>query len=287
MKLVLGIVFVFALSIVGLTLNRFPDQGLNSFDENVAQQENGLSTIEESLYDINSLEFKLNDYFGESNRITPPVFDVEKFTDLSQYNALIELNILLNSAIDYGNSVSNFLDYGVQKKSNDLYELDVELYPDWLTLDSLLLYLTNENARNMVSLDLSRMGFTREELDTLFDYISENDFEKEALNAYLDYIDREYQLIGTMTLDRAGFTREFTRTSEQGARILAESYRDWALGLISQLTKEKQEVLIQYLLSTLSSREIKSSPLEQSVDLFIEEVSTGDARSAMRQSLTM
>ena len=88
-----------------------------------------------------------------------------------------------------------------------------------------------------------------------------------------------------MELDRAGYVIEYKRVTDQATRILEKGYKDWALGAMALLEESEQAILLEFLLGKPNLKKCQSTPLEESLDWFLDELSTGSRRAALRQTL--
>ena len=244
--------------------------------------------ISNEVVETYSTEYLLNAYFfGDPYRLSPPEFDIKRYTDPERWDARFVLWGRMSKVMDYGEGeIAPFFAYGLSKSRGAKYEIDTTTYPEWNSLPSLLGFVWHQITQSNSTYELQLARVSPAGIEIISNYMRSTNPSRESGLASLDYVETEYVALKSSNLDRQGYRDAFIRTNKELSTLDHEIRKEWALGLVQQLQESDQISLVRYLLGNSNRMSILPTPIGgERINRFIEMIDTGSGIESLRNSL--
>ena len=188
-------------------------------------------------------------------------------------------------ALDEGTPLGDLSAFGLAKRPDGKYQIDLRAFPQWEPLDSRLHMLTNPEVLESYVPALQARGFRDSDIEALRTYVATHD-PRLAIHA------EGRQLVDTFakrlqTQRGAGRTlnlQEVLAYRYQKASIRAEAERQWAVGLIDTLDRQRQRILVSLL--DESEAELTFGPPTEPLERTLEQEAQPIVSGEYAQTLT-
>ena len=210
--------------------------------------------------------------------------------NLSNYDRLIRIRYLLSEAIDQGEDLSKLQVFGLDKKEDGSYSIDLVSNPGWLTLDEIFFELRNQNTFNeSIKPMLPGFGFNSTEIGQLDELISNNDLELETFKSMLSTINQHIERARENQLNVNDRERARHLSIEMNRQLNLEYFhivKQWTLNLIDRLDEASQFKLFQLFNQRKQSISFFSSSLEELTDRFILDFETESYKTILQDRIS-
>lgn len=182
-------------------------------------------------------------------------------------------------ALDEGTPLGDLSAFGLAKQPDGKYRIDLRAFPQWEPLDSRLRMFSNPEVLESYVPALEARGFRATDVQALRTYTATHDVRL-AIHA------EGRQLVDTFakrlqTQRRAGRQldlQEVLAYRYQKASIKAETDRQWALGLLDTLDRQRQRILVSLLDESEADLTLSpaSEPFERTLEAEAQPIVSGE-----------
>lgn len=151
-------------------------------------------------------------------------------------------------AMDEGTPLTDLATYGLVARPDGSYAIDLQEFPQWEPLDSRLHLLTNPAVVESWVPALQARGFREVDLAALRTYLATHDPSlatqsegRQLIETFAKRLRAQRQAGRPLNLE------EVLAYRYQKASIKAEAERQWAVGLLDSLDRQRQRILVSYL----------------------------------------
>jgi hypothetical protein len=183
--------------------------------------------------------------------------------DSAAHKQWSDLYYSITLAMDEGKPLDNLAEFGLVRKDDGTYTVDLKKFPQWMLLDSRLFIFTDPDVFEGCVPILKARGFRDSDISAVRKYLATHD-------------PRQLMLPGSKTLadtfaarvrqrDKAGLSTDMQEARAyfyQKRRIQDEGQRQWALGLIDTLDKQRQRILSSFFDEFGASQQTYGLPSE-------------------------
>jgi len=172
-------------------------------------------------------------------------------------NSSFDISWWLNLIISYNYPIENLTEFGITSNGDGSYNVNIKDYPEWIQTSTLLAGLDNSKHINSISPKLITRGVNSSAIEKIKKYAEENNRAASSLESHLSFFKKN---IGDFN---KRFKDSQYNNDEKNIWLLSFNYsvskiqnrtnKQWSKGLLNQLTKKEQRILIHYLRENLGS----------------------------------
>lgn len=254
-NLIIMVVFYFALfghySQKSYASSDFQPTNLSVYD-----LEKITSTLQLKPADVDQLYQSFEQHFGRFVRAKNSEkvdfhFLFESQSSFKSFNLMYRLR----KAMSQGYDVSRFEKFGFNIESSSSYTLDYGTHPHLASIDSLfhLVHISRDGKEHF----LIPLGFRPEDIDIIENYVAETDTNRLFNDEYFPYLEYILPIIRTTLrsekiVEQAEITKQINAFNYTSSYIRYRQDRNWAIGLMRSLDKQRQRILQQVLIKVLN-----------------------------------
>lgn len=180
--------------------------------------------------------------------------------------------------------------FGLVAKPGGKYGVDLQAFPQWEPLDSRLYKLRNEEVVESYVPALKARGFRDEDVEALRTYLANNDPEVAVYAEGRPLVETfARRLQGQRNAGQKLNLQEVLAYRYQKSTIRAEAQRNWALGLMDALDRQRQRALASFLDEGFKSEMLfgaATEPLERTLEEEVQPVVSGEYAEIMTSEET-
>ncbi len=222
------------------------------------------------------LKAVIRDYFDTYARVNAksPAGIVK---DQSAHSKWFDTKWRLGAAMETWKAPVDLAEYGVTPKGDGSYSIDVVNFPQWDPLDARLTELLDPNLFESHSVELKQRGFRDSDVAAMKAYIATMDRpERLASAANIPLVESFAAQVNSYTLSKHKMDKSQVQAFVyQGTRNSSEATRQWALGLLAVLDRQRQRILDSYFMERQGVMAMRPSDPESS-DHELEPFVSGD-----------
>lgn len=195
-----------------------------------------------------ALRTKLKAHFAAVERKQQQEDPAAFIRDRGVHRPWSDLYFSVKLAMDEGTPLGNLGDFGLVARADGSYVIDLQEFPQWDPLDSRLHVLANPEVVESWVPALRVRGFREEDLTALRTYLATHDPQlatqsegKQLIETFAKRLRAQRQGGRPLNL------QEVLAYRYQKASIKAEAERQWAIGLLDSLDRQRQRILVSYL----------------------------------------
>jgi hypothetical protein len=183
--------------------------------------------------------------------------------DEAAYTRWVNLEYRLILAMDEKLPLAELADFGLIAHPDGQYSVEPEQYPQWEPLDQRMYSLANADVLESYIPALEAWGFRDTDIEVLRTYVAthnpEQDFFAEAKELVETFARRlQKRKAAGLSLD----LDEVKAYRYQAFRLRRAAERQWALGLLDSLDKQRQRILVSFLYEGYDSKIVFGAPGE-------------------------
>lgn len=168
--------------------------------------------------------------------------------DRAAHRQWADLYFSLKLAMDERVPLKDLATYGLIAAADGTYAVDLKEFPQWEPLDSRLHILSNPEVVESCVPALQARGFREEDFDALRRYLATHDPQlatqsegRQLIETFATRLSAQRQAGRQLNL------QEVLAYRYQKASLKAEAERQWAIGLLDSLDRQRQRILVSYL----------------------------------------
>lgn len=166
--------------------------------------------------------------------------------DRAAHQQWSDLRFALNTALDEGRSLGDLSSLGLQSTPDGGYEADLKQFPQWSP--SRMGMLGKPEILEGMAPALKARGFRDSDLDAVRAYVKDHNAEHAAFAERKELADTfAKRLQARKAAGQAVDRDEVLSYVYQQNRVIDEARREWAVGLLDVLDKQRQRALLSYL----------------------------------------
>lgn len=230
-----------------------------------------------------ALRTKLKAHFATFERMQqqdPAAF----IRDRAAHRQWSDLYFSVKLAMDERVPLKDLATYGLIAAPDGTYAVDLKTFPQWEPLDSRLYVLSNPEVFESYVPSLEARGFRADDVSVLRIYLATHDTRlamhadgRQLIETFAGRLGRQQQAGQRLNL------QDVLALRYQKASIKAEAKRQWAVGLLDALDKQRQRILV----SLLDEREsdltfdAPAEPLDSTLEKEVQPIVSGEYAQAL------
>jgi hypothetical protein len=226
-----------------------------------------------------ALRTKLEAHFATFQRKQQDQDPAAFIRDRRAYQQWADVYFAVTLALDEGTPLGDLSPFGLTKREDGRYQIDLRAFPQWEPLDSRLYMFTNPDVFESYVPALAARGFRDSDVTALRSYLANHD-PRLAIHAegrqLVDSFARRLQIErrAAQPLD----VQEVLAYRYQKERIKSEARRQWAVGLLDTLDRQRQRILVSLLDESQADLTFGRSaePLERTLEAEARPIVSGE-----------
>lgn len=195
-----------------------------------------------------ALRTKLKAHFATFERMQQQEDPAAFIRDRAAHRQWSDLYFSVKLAMDERVPLRDLATYGLIAAADGTYAVDLKTFSQWEPLDSRLHILTNPEVVESCVPALQARGFREEDLNALRRYLATHDPQLARQSEGRQLIETfATRLVAQRQAGRQLNLQEVLAYRYQKASIKAEAERQWAIGLLDSLDRQRQRILVSYL----------------------------------------
>lgn len=199
--------------------------------------------------------------------------------DRAAHKQWSDLYYAIMLAMDESHPLGDLSEFGLVATPNRTYTVDLKKFPQWAPLDSRLYALTNPDLLESYVPALKARGFTDADVGTVRTYVATHDPRQLMIAEGKVLADTFAKRLRQR--DAAGLPTDMEEARAfwyQKARIRAEAERQWAIGLLDGLDKQRQRILASFFeeLDAKQSFGAPTEPFQQTLEREVARIRSGE-----------
>ena len=226
-----------------------------------------------------ALRTKLKAHFATFERRQQQPDPAAFIRDRPAHRHWSDLYFAVKLAMDEGTPLQDLAAYGLSPGADGTYAVDLSKFPQWEPLDSRLHVLTNPEVFESYAPALKARGFRDEDLAALRGYLATHDPRlathaagRQLIDTFAERLVRQQQAGQRLNL------QDVLAFRYQKAAVKAEARRQWAVGLLDALDRQRQRILVSLLDESESQLTFgaPSGPLDSTLEKEAQPIVSGD-----------
>jgi len=193
-------------------------------------------------------------YIAEGHKVVDYSFVMSKDTSFETFTLMRRLHLAMEEGLPLA-SLKRFKRFGVIIDKDGRYSIDYQVAPH--LADAQRLFALTSTSKMMMSQYLLKRGFRQSDVDIIYDYVLTNDISQASDSAYYQfYLSQQTELQQLVwqrfALSKQAITQQIMSLSFAVSAIDYQSKRNWAIGLMNRLDKQRQRILAKVLIESIN-----------------------------------
>lgn len=199
--------------------------------------------------------------------------------DRAAHRQWSDLYFAVKLAMDERVPLKDLATYGLIAAPDGTYAVDLKAFPQWEPLDSRLYVLSNPEVFESYVPSLEARGFRADDVSVLRIYLATHDARlamhadgRQLIETFAERLGRQKQAGQRPNL------QDVLALRYQKASIKAEAKRQWAVGLLDALDKQRQRILVSLLDERESDLKFDApaEPLDSTLEKEVQPIVSGE-----------
>jgi hypothetical protein len=248
-----------------------------SFDERVQAPK---VTTDQALH--NQLKTFFNTYQKKQQEDDPAAF----IRDRAAHKQWSDAHFAFTRALDEGRKLDDLSAFGLIVQPDGSYSVDLKKFPQWGPLDERLTMFLNPEVFESYIPTLQARGFRDEDVETMRTYLSTHDPRQQTYAEGKPLVDSFAKRV--QNRKASGLQPDLDEVMSyryQKDRIKSEARRQWTVGLMDSLDKQRQRILVSILdeFPAELAFGVATAPMSEELQNEIQPLITGEYQQQISQ----